>query len=266
MSKLSIITTFSALITICCLVLSLKWGFFPEKSYVLLPIAMHSEADLFIEKLENMEEKKIFGYEVYFGKYNNIDMIVGVSGIGSINMSGLMHIILSKYNIKFILNYGVVGGYGEIHKGDLIVITHNLNTNSYRTKKAGKGDGIKVENIEYLTFTEDKNELVILETNKELVNKLKDITMKDVNIFYGGIGSGDMWNREYDKIEYVRTNYNISCEDMEATAVYQVSEKYKVPHISIKGISNNEHLNETYDLSVMDTLISFVEKAIVKLA
>ena len=37
---------------------------------------MHSEADLFIEKLENMEEKKkIFGYEVYFGKYNNIDMI-----------------------------------------------------------------------------------------------------------------------------------------------------------------------------------------------
>ena len=57
---------------------------FSEKSYVLLPIAMHSEADLFIEKLENMEEKKIFGYEVYFGKYNNIDMIVGVSGIGSI--------------------------------------------------------------------------------------------------------------------------------------------------------------------------------------
>jgi hypothetical protein len=31
-----------------------------------------------------MEEKKIFGFEVYFGKYNNIDMIVGVSGIGSI--------------------------------------------------------------------------------------------------------------------------------------------------------------------------------------
>ena len=266
MSNFPIITTLSSLITVCFLVSSSKWAFFSEKSYVLLPIAMHSEADPFIEKLENMEEKEIFGFEVYFGKYNNIDMIVGVSGVGSINMSGLMHIILSKYKIKLILNYGVVGGYGEINKGDLIVITHNLNTNSYRTQKAGKGEGIKVENIEYLTFTEDKTELVILETDKELVNKLKNITMKDVNIFYGGIGSGDMWNREYDKIEYVRTNYNISCEDMEAAAVYQVSEKYKVPHISIKGISNNEQLNETYDLSVMDTLISFVENAIVKLA
>ena len=227
---------------------------------------MHSEADPFIEKLENMEEKEIFGFEVYFGKYNNIDMIVGVSGVGSINMSGLMHAILSKYKINLVLNYGVAGGYGEIKKGDLIVITHNLNTNSYRTQKAGKGEGIKVENIEYLTFTEDKNELVILETDKELVNKLKNVTMKDVNIFYGGIGSGDMWNREYDKIEYVRKNYNISCEDVEAAAVYQISKKYKVPHISIKGISNNEQLNETYDLSVIDTLISFVENAIVKLA
>ena len=101
--------------------------------------------------------------------------------------------IIYYINIKFILNYGVVGGVGEtIHKGDLVVITHNLNTNSYKTKKAGKGEGIKVENIEYLTFDEDKIELVILETDKELVNKLKDIKMEDANIFYGGIGSGDI--------------------------------------------------------------------------
>ena len=181
-------------------------------------------------------------------------------------MSGLMYTILSKYNIKFILNYGVVGGIGEaIHKGDLVVVTHNLNTNSYRTKKAGKGEGIKVENIEYLTFDEDKIELVILETDKELVNKLKDIKMEDANIFYGGIGSGDIWNQEYDKLMYVHTNYNISCEDMEADAVYQVSEKYKIPHISLKGVSDNAITDEDYELDVMGILISFVEKAIEKL-
>ena len=217
-------------------------------------------------KLKNVEEKKISGFDVYFGKYKNLDMIVGVSRVGSINMSGLMYTILSKYNIKFILNYGVVGGIGEsIHKGDLVVVTHNLNTNSYRTKKAGKGEGIKVENIEYLTFTEEKIELVILETDKELVNKLKDIKMEGANIFYGGIGSGDMWNQEYDQLMYVHTNYNITCEDMEAAAVYQVSELYKIPHISLKGVSDNAITDEDYELDMMGILISFVEKAIEKL-
>lgn len=264
--SLSKITLFSTLIIICFLVLSLKYSLFSEKSYVFLPIAMYSEAQPFVEKLENVVEKKISGFDVYFGKYNNIDMIVGVSRVGSINMSGLMYTILSKYSIKFILNFGVVGGIGEsIHKGDLVVVTHNLNTNSYRTKKAGKGEGIKVENIEYLTFDEDKIELVILETDKELVNKLKNIKMEDSNIFYGGIGSGDMWNQEYDQLMYVHTNYDILCEDMEAAAVYQVSEKYKIPHISLKGVSDNAILDESYELDVMGVLISFVEKAIEKL-
>ena len=89
--------------------------------------------------------------------------------------------------------------------------------------------------------------------------------MEDSNIFYGGIGSGDMQNQEYNQLMYVHTNYNISCEDMEAAAVYQVSEKYKIPYISLKGVSNNSILSENYDLDVMGVLISFVEKVIEKL-
>ena len=62
MSILSKITILSALITICFLVLSLKYTFFSEKSYVFLPIAMYSEAQPFVEKLENVKEKKISGF------------------------------------------------------------------------------------------------------------------------------------------------------------------------------------------------------------
>ena len=52
---------------------------------------------------------------------------------------------------------------------------------------------------------------------------------------------------------------------MEVAAVYQVSEKYEIPHISLKGVSDYAILDESYELDVMGVLTSFVEKAIKKL-
>ena len=135
-------------------------------SFFFLAIAMMSEAKPLIEKLNNKVKVNLFDYEIYLGEYNNINMLIGVSGIGTINMSGLIHLVLSKYKVNFILNYGLAGGYGEsIHKGDLIVITECLNTNSYKTKKATKGKGIEVENIEYLTFSEEDTKFLVYKTD-----------------------------------------------------------------------------------------------------
>ena len=37
---------------------------------------------------------------------------------------------------------------------------------------------------------------------------------------------------------------------MEAIAIYTVANQYKIPAISIKGISNNEILEEPYDKTI----------------
>ena len=232
--------------------------------YILIPIAMKSEAEPFIKKLNNVETKNLFNYEIYIGKYDNLNIIVGISGIGTINMSGLMHVILTNYKINFVLNFGTVGGYGNsIHKGDIIVITECVNTNSFLTKKEEKGKGIKVENIEYVTFVENgEHKFGFYKIDENIMAKLILIFHNDKNIKYGRIGSGDMWNKEYDKIMYKNEKYEILCEDMECAAVFQVADKFKIPFASIKGISNNEILNEEYDYSVMNNLIKAIEKVL----
>ena len=232
--------------------------------YFFLPLAMKSEAEPLIKKLKNKEKKNLFEYEIYIGEYNNINIIIGISGVGSINMSGLIHVVVLNYKIKFILNYGLAGGYGNsIHKGNLIVITECLNTNSYKTKKEEKGKGIKVENVDYLTFFENENKIIYYKSDENTISKLKKIVNANKNILFGRIGSGDMWNQEYDKIMYNYEKYQLLCEDMECAAVCQIVDKYKIPFISIKGISNNEILNEEYDYSVMNSLINFVEQVLI---
>ena len=232
--------------------------------YYFFPIAMKSEAEPLIQKLEKKVQKNLFEYEIFLGEYKNINVLIGISGVGTINMSGLIHIVLLNYKIKFILNYGLAGGYGySIHKGNLIVITECLNTNSYKTKKERKGNGIKVDNIDYLTFFENENKIIFYKVDVNIVNEIKEKVKENKNILFGKIGSGDMWNQEYDKIMYNYEKLNLLCEDMECAAVYQIADKYKIPFISIKGISNNEILNENFDYSVMNSLINFVENVLV---
>lgn len=49
---------------------------------------------------------------------------------------------------------------------------------------------------------------------------------------------------------------------MEAVSIYTVANKYKIPAISIKGISNNELLEEKYDYSVSKVMQKFTEELI----
>ena len=236
--------------------------------YFFIIVAMKSEANDLLKKIKVEETKNLFNYEIYLGKYNDINIILGISGVGPINISGLIHVVMLNYKIKFILNYGVVGGHGlDIHKGDLVVTTECLNGSSFITKKTGKGEGINLNNRKYQTFIETLDDILIIEKmDNNIIEKIKEIEMdKSIKIYYGRIYSGEQWNREYDTIMFLHKNYKTLCEDMEAYAVFYNSNKYKIPFAVVKGVSNNEILNEEYDYTVMDNLLKFVEKVIIKL-
>ena len=49
-----------------------------------------------------------------------------------------------------------------------------------------------------------------------------------------------------------------SCEEMEALSVYKIANMYNIPVIAIKVISNNEILQEKYDLLTANACQEFV--------
>ena len=69
-------------------------------------------------------------------------------------------------------------------------------------------------------------------------------------MIFGTIGSGDCWNREIDRIEFLYKEYKVLCEDMETISVYKIAKKYNVPVIGIRVISDNEMLEEEYERSI----------------
>lgn len=223
-----------------------------------IPCAMQREADIVLRNLENVREEEIYGFKFFFGYKNGKEVMVGISTPGLINMTAMMMVAVFRGNIESIVNYGMVGGYGtNIHKNDIIVGTDCMNTNSYITEN--KAMGIDINKWNYVTFTDGgKDEFKTYYANNGLLQVCRGLEYNSSNVFFGRIGSGDMWNREHEKMRMLMEKYQVLCEEMESAAIYQVANRYNIPCISIKGVSDNEMLGETYDDSVLGNLEKYV--------
>ena len=218
--------------------------------------AMKSEAQPVLDRLSNLQDESITGFEIYLGTLGENTLLICVSGVGMVNMASLVTYVSIKYSPDCLLNYGIIGGYGDIHKGSLVVVKDCININSTQFDRAPKGSGTSLSRARLVTFSENiDNAPVIYKSCENLVSIALSVAGADT--IHGRLGSGDIWNKEYDKIMLFYNEYQVCGEDMEGYAMYQVAHRFNIPAISLKGVSNNEILGETYDYSVMEKLSDF---------
>lgn len=233
---------------------------------ILVIAAMEDvELEFLKEKLDNIKEVKNKVCTFYEGEIEKIPVVLCLSDIGVINAAASVTYGIEKYNPKVIINEGVAGGSRkDIRIGDLVVGTEVINISSYETEKRKIGEGIKQEGYELVSFIhKETNRLIPQKANSDLIKIAKEIS-KNISetVHFGIIGSGDVWNKEADKIILLSKKYGIICEDMESISIYTVSNLYNIPVISIKAISNNEVLEENYDANVGIKPQVFTEKLI----
>ena len=233
-----------------------------NKGPILVVVAMEVEAKVLLEQITNIEEKTKYGYKFYEGLINNERIVILLSGVGVINASSSLTIAIAEYKPRLIINYGIAGAMSKnIHTKDIIVGTEVANINSYRTGELKEGEGSNPNAWELLTFLSGQPDKYIeYNSNEELLKLTKSIDYNNGNIIYGKIGSGDAWNREVDRILYLNQEYNIICEDMESIALYTISNKFNIPIISIKIISDNSLIGEEYNRNVGEYLQDYIYK------
>ncbi len=199
----------------------------------------------------------------FIGKMFQNEVILCDAKVGLINTSAATTLAIEKFNPDYIINQGCSGGFAEnIHKGDIVIGTECINISSMITKPKGIGEGSSLDDWELINFIAgEKDRLVTQKAGKKLIDLIRKIEScyKQGKIHYGVIGSGDIWNKECDRIIFLNEKYNILCEDMEGIAVYTIANLYKIPAIDIRVISDNEILKEEYDRSVSIKAQQFTE-------
>lgn len=229
---------------------------------ILVVVAMEVEAKVLLEKITNIEEKTKYGVLFYEGLINNERIVILLSGVGVINASSSLSIAITEYNPRLIINYGIAGAMSKnIHTKDIIIGNSVANINSYRTGELKEGEGSNPNTWELLTFLSGQPDKYIeYNSDEELLSITKSIDYNNGNIVYGKIGSGDAWNREVDRILYLNKEYDIICEDMESIALYTIANRFNIPIISIKIISDNSLIGEEYNRNVGKYLQDYIYK------
>lgn len=221
-----------------------------ERPILIIAAMEDAELEYLKEKLNN--QKKVENNVCTFieGEMFGKNIVLCASNIGTINAAASLTLAIEKYNPKAIINEGIAGGIGNnVHTGDIVVGIDTINIASYESEKRKLGEGINGYNDLVSFIIGEENHLVPQKADSKLVELARktEICIENKKIHYGRIGSGDVWNKEVDKIMYLYKEYGVLCEDMETISIYTVANKYNIPCISIKCISDNEVLGEEYD-------------------
>ncbi len=73
-------------------------------------VALYSEAEKLLEKLENKTELLVADKKSFTGRLCGKDVILSISGIGKVSAALTTQKIIDNYNPDFILNFGTCGG------------------------------------------------------------------------------------------------------------------------------------------------------------
>ncbi len=237
------------------------------KSTILIQGAMEVEIKFIKDILRDIKEFNIDGYKFYKGKIKNFKVIVSETKIGTINAAIATLIGIKKFNPRYIINQGIAGGQAkDIHKGDIVIGEKCVNTNTYDTKYKKEGEGSNPFDWEITTFksddSKDNEENQFLNGDKYLIQKAKEIIDTDLAVHIGTLGSGDVWNKEVDRIIWLNKKLGVISADMESIGAYTVANKYNVPIIGIRAISDNALVKEEYERNISGILQKYLIKLI----
>lgn len=197
--------------------------------------AMQEEMKTIKEIMENITEKQIYELTFIEGKINNKDCILVQCGVGKVNSSRVTQILIDKFELEYIINFGSAGtANDELDIGD-IVIGENLVQHDFDITAFGHQKG-------YISNVGD-----YIKSDSELIKKFEtvitNIKNKDYKIKIGTIASGDIFCTENKMKEKINKKFNADAIEMEGAAIAQVCYLGKIPFIVIRSISDSPNGN-----------------------
>ncbi len=181
-------------------------------------VALNSEAQNVVDKIENKTTLSLCGKTVYEGKLFGNDCVLIISGIGKVNASLCTQKIIDTYSPDFVLNFGTAGG----------VDSSVLALNYYQISKCTQFD-FDLRDLDGvpLGYIQDYN------TSEFIADTLNIST---------GLEKRKLATADRFTESSVDTQSILDCKcslrDMEGGAIAQVCTANNMPLIMIKGVTD----------------------------
>jgi adenosylhomocysteine nucleosidase len=205
--------------------------------------AMQQEVDQLLALCQHVEKRVIHGSHFYLGKLSSVDVVVALSGVAKVAASMTTTCLLENFDIKGVINIGTAGGLkSEQEVLDVVVSTevahHDVDITAF---------GIKRGFGERFSYKADPGYV-------EVISKM--VNDNEHRVWIGPMVSGDQFIHRKEQVDQILTDFpDANCVEMEAAAIAQVCDHYKIPFVVIRSLSDiavrdDNHLSFEEYLSV----------------
>lgn len=198
--------------------------------YIGIVVAMDEEREEIKELMTDTKVEQIYNLRFIKGKIYDKDCILIKSGVGKVNAARATQVMISNFDIEYIINAGVGGGVNHfLDIGDVVIAKHVVQ-HDFDITAFGHSKG-------YITGIGGK-----IECDRGIVsafeNMLKCDDEKNYKTKIGIVASGDIFCTDIEMKNKINAKFNADIVDMECAAVAQVAYLDDVPFISIRCISD----------------------------
>ncbi len=194
----------------------------------------------FINKIKNKEVNKHAMIDFYSGNFENISIVVVVSGVCKVNAAIAAQLLIDKYDVTHVILTGVAGALDEsLQIGDVVI-----------ANEVAHHDVEK----EFLTAYYPHIKDVFFKTDIKMVQDVVAISksLSSSNKCYTGrVISGEAFIKDNNRHRLIET-FEPLCVDMESAAVGHVCYFNSIPFLIIRAISDlaNESSTESFESNV----------------
>lgn len=216
---------------------------------VLIEGAVDSELDVLTERFGPARAEDLGGWTAMLCRGG---VAILNTGIGVANAAAATALACAQLKPDVVISQGTAGAHDiGLHTGDVVIGARIVRLGAYRSSASHQG----VAPLEWQPLGPDGDvcDEYALASDAELVRRAAASAERlgygkpgHARSVVGTVGSGDVWNCEYDMIAHLNSVRGTLCEEMETMAAAQVCARVGVPFLSLRVISNNERMGESY--------------------
>jgi len=215
------------------------------KNPIIIAGSMDCEYKLLVEMMQVNNSYKYGNYNYFEGTLMGKDVVVVNTLCGMVNAASSITTAIIKYNPSLIITQGTAGAHNkELNQYDIILGKTLVEISTCFYNHADLGAGIHLKNASFIGEQIAEDGKIVwrntLSGDDKLLNLAHQTPYAKGRIISGTIATGDVWNRELDKIAFLHEKFGTDCEEMESFAIAQIAKQHNIPCLAVRIISNTE--------------------------
>ena len=214
--------------------------------------AEDSEIQPLLAALSGKKEVHIGAWTFWTGAIGKHPVVVSRTGMGPINAVASTTIGIERFHPAAVINQGTAGAHNpQLQFLDIVLGVNTVDYGAFKSDQAAANAGSDPAHwipIAHQIRIDGKDKrFPVFAGDAKLLQSAEKVAYTRGHVIPGTLGTAYEFNREIDRIAWVRKTYHTDSEDMESVYVAGVAAAMRIPFLAIRIISDSEYTHPKYE-------------------